>query len=258
MAFQTVITGYLALLSALSSNDQPTELASGNGYARIQTPVLYDAAIGEIEFPAGVSFLASGTWSAATYAALFDASSGGNCLLAWQLPSVTGASATPITYPAHTFDIQLTKPLPVGVPVPAGTVLGAVINASGNALASNVVNPVALTYSGATLAATQIPVATLIENSGTVIVDGSLGKHFLVTLTANATFNAPINIGVGDVRDLEIVQDATGTRTATWATGWRFSGGSRTLSTSANAVDKVRFVNMDGTHWDGDLSKAFA
>lgn len=82
MAFRKVITGYLALLSALSSNDQPTELASSNGYARIQTPVLYNPDTGGIESLVGTSFLPPGTWSAAPYAALFDASSGGNCLLA--------------------------------------------------------------------------------------------------------------------------------------------------------------------------------
>lgn len=257
MAFQTVITGYLALLSGLSSNDQPTELAASNGYARIQTPVLYDPATGMVEFPVGVSFLPSGTWSAAPYAALFDASTGGNCLLAWQIPSVTGASATPITYAAHMFDMQLAKPLTVGVSVAAGTVLGAVINASGNALAAQVVNPVAITYSGSALAATTAPLAVL--NSGTVVVpDGSKGSNFQVTLTNNATIALPINLPEGQPFSLEIIQDGTGTRTATWATGWLFSGGSKTLTTTAGAVDMVQGINIDGTHCLGNLLKAFA
>lgn len=85
--------------------------------------------------------------------------------------------------------------------------------------------------------------AVLTTLPGNVVnVDWRDGPWFQITLTANVTFNPPINVGSNCVQ-IEIIQDATGSRTATWTnttggSGWKFSGGTAiTLSTAAAAVD---------------------
>jgi hypothetical protein len=151
MAFQTVITGYLALGTAFTTSGVFTE-QTGAGYARIAVPLLYDPYTGMTEIVQGVTFGATGSWSASTYAALFDSATGGNNLLTWQIPSFTLASGATQSYAAHAFDMTL-KTFTAGVPVATMTTLGSINNASGLVLGSSVVNPVSLTYNGATLAA---------------------------------------------------------------------------------------------------------
>lgn len=78
----------------------------------------------------------------------------------------------------------------------------------------------------------------------------SQGMNYRVTLTtASTTLGNPGNHGGdGTAPDgywfiLQLVQDATGGRTVTWSSDYRFIGGSApTLSTAANAVDTFTFV----------------
>jgi hypothetical protein len=75
----------------------------------------------------------------------------------------------------------------------------------------------------------------------------------LVTLTANCTFTFP-TAAAGKSFTLTLVQDATGSRTATWpATVKWASGTAPALSTAATAVDFLTFVCVDGTNWYGFL-----
>lgn len=79
-----------------------------------------------------------------------------------------------------------------------------------------------------------------------------------ITLTANGTFTFPPAVA-GATVDLVITQDGTGSRTMTVAGSPPvvFSGGSKTLTTTAAAIDKIS-GHCDGTTWFVTLAKAFA
>jgi len=69
-----------------------------------------------------------------------------------------------------------------------------------------------------------------------------------VTLGGNRTFNAPSNHAAGLVCVLTIIQDSTGSRTATFNSAYKFAGGSApTLTTTASARDILVFMS-DGTN----------
>jgi uncharacterized protein (DUF2141 family) len=74
-----------------------------------------------------------------------------------------------------------------------------------------------------------------------------------VTLGGNRTIANPTNLVDGGTYVLEIVQDATGSRTITWGANykWLNNGGSApTLSSTANVVDVLSFMS-DGTYMYG-------
>ena len=69
-----------------------------------------------------------------------------------------------------------------------------------------------------------------------------------VTLGGNRTFNAPSNHAAGLVCVLTIIQDGTGSRTATFNSAYKFTGGTApTLTTTASARDILVFIS-DGTN----------
>ena len=83
-----------------------------------------------------------------------------------------------------------------------------------------------------------------------------------VTLTANCTITLPAP-GAGKSFTVELVQDATGGRTVTWATpsgAIKWPGGTvPTISSAANAIDVITFVSIGGTNWYGFVAgQAFA
>lgn len=91
---------------------------------------------------------------------------------------------------------------------------------------------------------------------------GYNARLMALTLGTNVTFTAPTNKA-----DFELVltQDGTGNRTGTFPASFLFVGGSKTLSTGANAIDKVRAVyapTLSGTTWTDrwlcTLEKAYA
>ena len=69
-----------------------------------------------------------------------------------------------------------------------------------------------------------------------------------VTLAGNRTMNVPTNMQDGAFYSLTVTQDATGSRTLTWNSIFKFpSGIAPTLTTTANAIDKLTF-DSDGTN----------
>ena len=69
------------------------------------------------------------------------------------------------------------------------------------------------------------------------------GTHHSVTLGGNRTFGQPSNQNVGQSGSIFITQDGTGSRTASFNSAFKFVGGTApTLSTSANAVDRIDYV----------------
>jgi len=91
-------------------------------------------------------------------------------------------------------------------------------------------------------------------NSGaSFTVNWNNGQHQSITLTANCTFTFTAPAGPGSFI-LKVLQDATGSRTATWPATVEWSGGaSPTLTTTASAKDLIAFY-YDGTNYHGQFS----
>ena len=87
------------------------------------------------------------------------------------------------------------------------------------------------------------------------------GNYFAVTLGGNRTFATFLNFPFGAVFYLDVVQDGTGSRTATWPSNVAWAAGTApTLTTTAGATDVVRFTyNTRLSKWIGEtVGKAFA
>ncbi len=97
--------------------------------------------------------------------------------------------------------------------------------------------------------------------SGSYTLDCSLSNTFILTLTGNTTFNSFTNYVGGQIIKLVLIQDATGSRTATFQTEHVFdAAGGKTLSTAANAIDVVNITTVGdgGSHSLCTLIKNFA
>lgn len=93
--------------------------------------------------------------------------------------------------------------------------------------------------------------ATTLTDGATINWDLSANQVTSVTLGGNRTLAAPTNLKDGATYILTIKQDATGSRTLTFNSAYKFPGGTApTLTTSANAVDVLTFVS-DGTNMYG-------
>lgn len=114
------------------------------------------------------------------------------------------------------------------------------------------------------------PLAPLVENvnivaassTATTLPNTLVATMHKVTLTANCTITLPAP-SAGKSFSVELVQDATGGRTVTWATpsgAVKWPGGTvPTISAAANAIDVVTFICIGGANWYGFVSgQAFA
>jgi len=84
-----------------------------------------------------------------------------------------------------------------------------------------------------------------LSDGSTITVDFTNGIHHSVTLGGNRTFGNPSNdaSAVGQSGSIFITQDGTGGRTASFHSDYKFAGGTApTLSTGANAVDRLDYV----------------
>ena len=87
---------------------------------------------------------------------------------------------------------------------------------------------------------------TTTHGGGTVTFDLSGSAYHFVNMTANSTFAAPINAQIGHSGSIFLIQDGTGGRTGSFNSAFKFIGGSApTLSTAANAVDRLDFIVED-------------
>lgn len=81
-----------------------------------------------------------------------------------------------------------------------------------------------------------------LTDAATVAIDLSLGNHYQVVLGGNRVIGAPTNVVAGQSGVIRLVQDATGSRTASWNSAFKFPGGTApTLTTAANSVDLVAY-----------------
>lgn len=74
---------------------------------------------------------------------------------------------------------------------------------------------------------------------------------FRYVLTGNCVFTMPA-VGYGKAFDVELTQDATGSRTATFTGAkWATNGTAPTLTTTAAKKDVLAFRCRDGATWEG-------
>jgi len=101
-----------------------------------------------------------------------------------------------------------------------------------------------LTLSGGLALSGKVGAAiTAASDGSTITLDLGANTHQSVTLGGNRTFAAPSNQTVGQSGSIFITQDGTGSRTASFNSAFKFVGGTApTLSTAANAVDRIDYV----------------
>lgn len=92
---------------------------------------------------------------------------------------------------------------------------------------------------------------TTLTDGATISWDASLNQVCVVTLGGNRTMAAPTNQKAGGYYSLTIAQDGTGSRTLTWNTVFKFTGGNApVLSTGASAVDVIVFTSNGGNMYE--------
>lgn len=92
------------------------------------------------------------------------------------------------------------------------------------------------------------PTITSLTDDSTITPDFATSCNFTVTLGGSRTMANPSNPVAGQSGSIFIVQDGTGSRTLSWGSYWDFAGGTApTLSTAANAVDRVDYIVRSST-----------
>jgi len=87
-----------------------------------------------------------------------------------------------------------------------------------------------------------------LTDGATITPDFAANCNFTVTLGGNRTIANPSNLTAGQSGSIFLVQDGTGSRTASWGAYWDFAGGTApTLSTVASAVDRVDYIVRSST-----------
>ena len=106
----------------------------------------------------------------------------------------------------------------------------------------------AKTDTAQTFTAAQRGTISTLTDGATITPDFATANNFTVTLAGNRTIANPSNLTAGQSGSIFIVQDGTGSRTASWGSYWDFAAGTApTLTTDANAVDRVDYVVRSST-----------
>ena len=94
-----------------------------------------------------------------------------------------------------------------------------------------------------TFTAAQRGTITTLTDGATVTPDFATSNNYTLTLGGNRTIANPTNLTAGQSGSIFLVQDGTGSRTASWGSYWDFAGGTApTLTTTASAVDRIDYV----------------
>jgi hypothetical protein len=255
-----LLSGYFALGSALSANNVLTEL-SGNGYARQAATLTLDVNGGVINI-SGVTFGPDVTaaWTTATYAAIFDAATAGNMIAFFPIPGTTLAVGQSYTIPSCYVTLNGTAQslFVAGGAISPGTPLGTLtdLQATGLTGATVTSGPATLGLSS-TLGLSATSVNTILTYASSLTPAFTAGSEYTVTLTGNMTLNLPTGMVPGTLYRLFLIQDGTGSRTLTLGAGFKTAGGAPTLTTTANAIDRLD-IFWDGTTAWNNIFKAFA
>jgi hypothetical protein len=94
--------------------------------------------------------------------------------------------------------------------------------------------------------------AQSLTDGATINWDTSLGQIATVTLGGNRTLANPTNTKIGTYI-LNVIQDGTGSRTLSWSSNFKWSGGvAPVLTTAAGSRDMFSFFS-DGTYMYGSF-----
>ena len=106
----------------------------------------------------------------------------------------------------------------------------------------------AVTDAAQTFTAAQRATITTLTDGATVTPDFAASNNYTLTLGGNRTIANPTNLTAGQSGSIFLVQDGTGSRTASWGSYWDFAGGTApTLTTTASAVDRIDYVVRSST-----------
>jgi hypothetical protein len=95
-------------------------------------------------------------------------------------------------------------------------------------------------YGGNVFAGSQVVTPVVLTDAATITPDAAQSNHFTVTLGGNRTMANPLNLQNGVILNFKIKQDGTGSRTLTWGSKFKWSGGTApTLTTTASGRDLV-------------------
>jgi hypothetical protein len=87
-----------------------------------------------------------------------------------------------------------------------------------------------------------------LADGSSIAVDMSAGLNFEVTIAGNRTLSNPANVKPGQGGSIRVQQDATGSRTLSFGSYYKFAGGEApTLTTAANAADVLYFHARSAT-----------
>jgi hypothetical protein len=100
---------------------------------------------------------------------------------------------------------------------------------------------------------------TTLTDGANISIDLADSNNFTVTLAGNRTLDNPTNIVAGQSGSIFIVQDSTGSRTLAYGTYYDFAGGTApTLSTAADAVDRIDYIVRSGTSIHAVFTAAYS
>lgn len=89
---------------------------------------------------------------------------------------------------------------------------------------------------------------TALTDGTNISINLADSNNFSVTLGGNRTLDNPSNIVAGQSGSIFITQDGTGSRTLAYGSYYDFSGATApTLSTAANAVDRIDYIVRSST-----------
>ena len=94
-----------------------------------------------------------------------------------------------------------------------------------------------------------VDVKAMSLGAGTHILDLNRNANFQLTLSGNITLANPANLTAGTTGSIFVIQDGSGSRTASFGTSWDFIGGTApTLTTAASSVDRIDYIVLDSTN----------
>lgn len=97
--------------------------------------------------------------------------------------------------------------------------------------------------------AAQRGVPVVLTDAASITSDFNTGNNFSVTLGGNRTLANPSNVVAGQAGQIVIHQDATGSRTLSYGSDFKFAGGTApVLTAAANAIDILSYYVIDSTH----------
>ena len=88
---------------------------------------------------------------------------------------------------------------------------------------------------------------SVLTSSSSITPDFAVANNFSLTLGVSTTIQNPSNLTAGQSGAIVITQDGTGSRTIAYGSYFKFSGGTPTATTTANAVDVLVYYVESAT-----------